>query len=139
MSNQTTKPSEFAFIPRPLILADRPDLEVFPLNIMFMNLANIDGVDTCATAIYEPFLPSHINDDITKSMRYYNTRREEDYIDIRYDPITGKYEGDKYINNKPVHSAYGPAWKGFFIHLTIGGLNIGEACLFEPMIKKDKE
>lgn len=139
MSNQATKPSEYACIPRPLVLADRPELEVFPLNIMFMGFFNIDGVDTCATAIYEPFLPSYVNDDIIQSIRYYNARREEDYIAIRYDPITGKYEGDKYINSKLVRSAYGTAWKAFFLHLTIGGLNIGEACVFEPMIKKDRE
>ena len=134
MSEQTlTNSTPFAFIPRPLAVEDRPELSVLPLNVMYFSLANIDGVDTSGTALYEPSFTSYRTRKRTQGMRYYNKYSEEDYIDITYSSDKWNYTGVKYVKGAEVLSAYGKEWKSFFVHLTLSGLAKGESCIFEPI------
>jgi len=136
MSEQElTNATQYGFIPSPLLIEDRPELAVFPLNVMFVSLANIDGVDTSGTALYEPNILSYVVEAKVRSMRYYNKYSEEDYIDIKHyiNADRYEYEGDKYVKNSHVLSAYGASWKGFFIHLTIKGLSKDEGCMFSKL------
>lgn len=134
MSEQTvTNSNPFAFIPRPLAVEDRPELSVLPLNVLYVSMANIDGVDTSATSLYEPNFTSYRKNKRTQCMRYYNTYRESDYIDITYFYSEKRYEGVKYVKGIEILSAYGKDWQTFFVHLTMNGLAKGEGCIFEPM------
>jgi len=134
MSEQDiTNATPYGFIPSPLLLEDRPELAVFSLNVMFMSQANINGVDTSGTALYEPFFASYRKNGHTQSMRYYNIYSEEDYIDMTYSSDKWKYIGVKYIKGKEVLSAYGADWRMFFVHLTMNGLAKCESCIFKPL------
>ena len=128
-----TNPTPFAFIPCHLAIKDRPDLNVFPLNIMFMSLANIQGVDASGTSLYEPDLTSYRKNKRNVCMRYYNKYCNKDYINITYYFDKHNYEGTKYIKGKKLLTAHGKDWKTFFIHLTMNGLCIEEECKFKPI------
>ena len=132
MSDYQSKPgTPYGFIPCKLFVKDRPELLVFPLKIMFMSWWNIDGVDTSGTSLYEPDISSYTNGDNVQSMCYYNKYCDDDYIDIKYFPSGGRYEGEKHIKYKSVVTAFGPNWKAFFVHLTMTGLSKDEDCKFD--------
>lgn len=140
MSEQTvTDPTPFAFVPRPLEVEDRPELSVFPLNVMYVSTASIDGVDTSETSLYEPYFASYRRNDKTQCMRYYNKYSAVDYIDITYYFDVSKYIGVKYVKGKEVLSAYGSEWKAFFVHLTLNKLAKGEGRIFEPGFTHDNK
>jgi hypothetical protein len=100
---------------------------------MFMSWANINGVDTSGTALYEPDISSYAKEEVVQSMYYYNKYCDDDYIDIKYFPSGGRYEGEKYVKHLSVAIAYGANWKSFFIHLTLNGLAKNESCEFSPI------
>lgn len=134
MSEQTlTNPMHFAYIPSPLAIDKRPELSIFPLNVMYVSLANIDGVDSSGTSLYEPYFASYRKNKRTQRMRYYNIYSKADYIDITYFIDKCEYIGVKYVNDTEIFTTYGKSWKTFFIHLTLGGLTNNEVCKFEPI------
>jgi len=126
----------FAFVPKPLIVEGRPELSVFSLNILFMSVANIDGVDTMGRSLYEPDLDLYFANKGQAFLRYFNQYGKQDYIDLRYSASNGQREADKYIAGQLIGKAIGSDWKEFFIQLTAPGLSTGEACLFQPL-KRD--
>jgi len=144
------KSTPYAFIPKRLEIPDNPELSVFPFNIMFMSLANIDGNDTSGTALYLPDLESYTGSGKTESMRYFNQYQKadgghfktdarpasydgQDYIDINYFKDSGKYEAEKYVSGQNTSTTVGGDWKMFFVHLTMVGLATNESCDFKPM------
>ncbi len=121
----------FGFIPQKLQIKDKPELDVFPLNIMFMNYRYYYGRLQSGVSLYEPALQSYEDIIDMQRLMYCNIYNPENKIIIVYYPENGKYVGYKYINGKCVQEACGPDWKLFFIHLTIIGPLSGERCKFK--------
>lgn len=106
------------FIPSELIVDGRPELAVFPLNIMYSN-GN-------AFNIYEPDFSSYKCGEEKYAMAYVSKYKRNWYIIIIHDKKTGRYEGRKYHDGKEVLITYGNDWRSFFTHLTLFGLSDGE-------------
>ena len=121
----------YGFIPRKLHINDRPELGVFPLNILFMKYRSYYGEMQSGTSLYEPVIDSY--EDIIDRQRllYRNIYNPRNKIIIVYYPEEEKYEGHKYVNGECVLQSYGLDWKIFFTHLTMGGLQNGEGCKFK--------
>ena len=144
-----SKSTQYGFIPHKLFIKDRPELKAFPFNIMFLSLANINGVDQSCKAIYLPDLSSYNEDERLQQLRYFNQCQKtdsphiranppesydnEDYIDLWCFKESGWYEGEKYIDGKRFSKSVGKDWRTFFVHLTTIGLASGEGCEFEPI------
>lgn len=150
MSETNINRTPYGFIPSPLAIPDKPELSVFPFNIMFMSFANIDGIDSTGQTLYLPDLESHTKNSKSECMRYFNqcqningnhiktTTRPasyvgQDYIDISYFEDSSKYEAEKYVGGQNISTTHGNNWKVFFIHLTLPGLAKNEGCEFEPI------
>lgn len=133
---EPSRSNRFGFIPKRLEFEDKPELSDLPYNIMFMSLANIDGVDTSGVALYEPALGTYTEDDRTKNLTYFNIyqpQEAQDYIEVWYFKESGWYEGTKFVSAQQYSKSINRDWKSFFIHLTAVGLAKNEACKFSPI------
>jgi hypothetical protein len=123
--------SRFGFVPRKLDIKDRPELSIFPYNIMFMNFRFYYGQKQSGIALYEPVLDSYEDILDRKRLLYRNIYDPENKIIIEYFVKDMRYEGFKYIKGRCVREAHGKEWKMFFVHLTMTGPEHGEGCKFE--------
>ena len=139
----------FGFCPGHLEIERRPELWVFPQNIMFMkfrgggNEPRVSG-----QAVYDPDLSTFHVDAGKWSMTYRNQYGGNHYVIIRLVTETLSYSGEKYVEGRLVGSADGIVkgdanevaygWNMFFVHLTMLGLTNGERCLFSPVEKQGK-
>ncbi|MBU3922683.1 hypothetical protein KJ684_00390 [Patescibacteria group bacterium] len=123
----------FGFVPKTLEIKERPELNVFPFNVLFMNFKQENGKRISGTAIYEPDLASFQKDTDKWSMCYYNVYSRKDWLLIEYDIVKKSYFGEKFVNGKSVGMADGSKWNGFFMHFTALGLSNGEQCKFETV------
>lgn len=124
----------FSFIPHRLEIAGRPELNNFPLNVMFIGWTVRDGQRLSGTAIYEPEFHTHKKDGHLSSMKYRNAYGGDCHLVIAYDEKNKKYVGEKFVNGKLVGLATGGNdWKSFFVHLTMLGLANGERCMFDGL------
>jgi hypothetical protein len=120
------------FVPHRLELPDRPELGLFPLNVMFANNKNgEDGKIISATTLYEPMLSTFKLDRKQCSMEYFNIYGHGSWLLITFDQLDKSYRGDKYVGNTKVGMAVGPEWKMFFVHFTMMGLSNDEPCKFD--------
>lgn len=120
----------FGFIPRHLEIADRPELNVFPLNILFAQNGEHEGQQTYGTALYEPDLMSYREEGDVCTMTYHNAYGGKSWVEVRYDSAMHNYLGTKYVNEERIGEAIGQVWEMFFAHLTSLGLKNGERCEF---------
>lgn len=130
MSNTT-----HAFIPNRLNIDIKPELSIFPFNILFMSYTEKDGQLVTGTSIYSPDISTYINNSYIAKMIYRNHYGLNSKIIIKYEFGTGGYEAQKFVNDVIVQSAFGKDWKNFFINLTMSGIHNGEACEFENVGK----
>ncbi len=132
----------FAFIPNRLTVAHRFELNIFPLNVLFMSAKIENGVRISGTALYEPDLSSYTDDGRTQRLVYFN-KHERDldngrdwWLEIRFDQQTRQYRGTKYCREEAVriagdtHPSVDAHWHRFFISFTKDGLSNGEKCKF---------
>jgi hypothetical protein len=128
-------PQQFGFVPMPLLISDRPELNIFPFNIFFLSHTVKDGEVYSAKAIYIPNLYTYRTDTENgkKLMTYTNQYGGDAYIVIEYDPGKGIYHAMKHVGGVFVLDTVGPDWKWFFVNLTINGLHKGEACMYEKV------
>jgi hypothetical protein len=130
-SSETSQFSQFGFVPKRLAIEDRPELDDFPFNVLYVNFFNRGGVNYSATALYSPDLESYRKEEEGRSLDYRNIYGEEDRL-----TITKKEEGwwgQKFIKDKWVLIAEGKEWNQFFVQLTLPGLSKGERCKFERL------
>lgn len=129
--------SFYCFIPHRLEIKDLPKYNNFPFNIMFMSCANIDGVDTSGSAVYNPDFSTFQEDEEKQSMIYYNQYDNDRNwtVVIVYDKQKESWEGIKYCKGESQGSGYGTQWNTFFVHLTALGLIKGERVKFERLHK----
>ncbi len=116
------------FVPHRLEIEERPELNNFSFNILFMKFKNENGKTISGSAVYEPDLTTFNDINGKQSMLYKNSYGGSGRVKIAYSD--GKWSGTKFINGKRTGSADGPEWHGFFIHLTMLGLSNGEKCQF---------
>jgi hypothetical protein len=133
IENNLKKGVLYSFIPSELKIEGRPDLRVFPLNVLFAKYKTKDGKTIMGSALYEPNIESLKQDKKEWQMRYYNIYNSKDWLLIKYHSEKHTYWGHKFVNNKSAGSAFGIEWKMFFVHFTNLGLVNGERCKFEEV------
>ncbi|MFA6522715.1 MAG: hypothetical protein WCT24_03950 [Patescibacteria group bacterium] len=122
----------FGFVPHNLEIPDRPELWLFPFNVMFANYKNGEnGKIISASTLYEPMLSTYKLDQKQCSMEYFNIYGHGSWLLINYDLENSTYLGEKYVGDIKVGSAFGKEWKMFFVHFTMLGLSNGERCKFD--------
>ena len=122
-----------SFVPYPLEIKERPELDVFPLNVLFAKLGIRNGKNAMGTALYEPNLESFKREENKCSIEYYNIHGGKSRLVIEYDMLRKSYHGEKVVNGELAGMASGPEWKMFFVHFTMLGLTKGEMCEFEDI------
>lgn len=119
------------FVPQHLAIEGRPELNNFPLNVLFAGFTVKDGIRLAGNARYEPDITSFKTDDSMETMMYKNAFGGNSWLKISFD---GKgYYGEKVVEGVSVGHACGPNWGIFFMHFTFLGLTNGERCFFEPI------
>ena len=122
------------FVPHRLEIPNRPDLSLFPLNVMFANSKNgDDGKIISATTLYEPMLSTYKLDRKQCSMEYFNIYGHGSWLLITFDLVNKSYRGEKYVGDTKVGMACGSEWSMFFVHFTMLGLSNGERCMFDDI------
>ena len=122
---------QLAFIPHRLEIEDRPELNVFPFNVLFAQYKVENGKTISGDALYEPDLGSYKQEENVSSMEYHNIYGPANWLVIQYDKAKQSYLGKKFVNGESVGWAVGMNWKMFFIHFTALGLSNGERCELE--------
>ncbi|MDD2753018.1 MAG: hypothetical protein PHT44_00130 [Candidatus Portnoybacteria bacterium] len=120
-----------SFIPRRLEIKDRPELNNFPLNVLFAKRKIENGQLITGFALYEPDLTSLKKEGDEWSMNYHNVYGGDCWLRVVYDEEKHSYMGEKFIDGKSVVQAFGTKWDMFFIHFTMLGLANGERCEFK--------
>lgn len=119
------------FIPHRLEIEARPELNDFPLNILFANFFVESGVKKIASALYVPDIDTFYSEEDKNSLLYRNSYGFENTVTIIKTPQ--RWEGIKRIKEENVLYASGTDWQSFFFHLTFQGLCKGERCRFESL------
>lgn len=114
----------FAFIPHRLQIESLPNLNVFPLNVLFaMKMTKMEWEIVCS-ALYEPDFDTFQVDGDAVSMGYRNTHGGDFRLELSY--IKGRYLGKKVHNGKMHARSFGKLWDDFFLNLTAHGISEGE-------------
>jgi len=138
MKNEIQERKYFTgFVPHRLDIEDRPELTDFPLNVLFANFFVSNGIQMVASALYKPDFESFSIQGKEKVLKYKNSNREEDELIITRGE--NGWSGEKIIRGKKSLIACGAEWDGFFVHLTLNGLSVGEACKYESLDDLIKE
>ncbi|HSW90249.1 MAG TPA: hypothetical protein VLH19_05285 [Patescibacteria group bacterium] len=127
--SKSEKPS-IAAIPRRLELEGRPELQEFPLNILFSAFA-FKAVPVLASAIYEPDLQSFQTAHRVQSLVYYN--KYDTNWSVKISKGAFGWRGRKFAGNRQVFFFEGKEWREFFATMTSTGLSEGEAYVSEPI------
>lgn len=142
--NKSSKLSNFvAFIPRRLIIPERPELACFPLNILIGRYTVRCGQNYLASMLYKPDLETLTLDENGATLRYCNPQDRASWIMIN---IKGEeYEAVKYFCGREMKASYGKVsgldddkgWQQFFIHVGLIGLTDGEIVMYDEIKAKD--
>ena len=135
-SNESKKTIEkvafCGFVPCRLEIAEKPQFNNFPLNVLFVSYTVKDGQRISGTALYEPEFSTYQKDGHLNYMKYRNVYGGDCYLIISYNEEKKLYCGEKFMNGKLVGCADGGNnWNMFFTHLTMLGLANGERCKFD--------
>ncbi|OGM89729.1 hypothetical protein A2108_01275 [Candidatus Wolfebacteria bacterium GWA1_42_9] len=123
-----------SFVPQKLEVKHRPELSVFPLNVLFVSFTSKNGLRIMGSATYEPDLASFKKEGGKSTMEYHNIYGGDNRILLIHNGEQWSYSGEKFVKGKLVGTAYGAEWDMFFVHLTMMGLSAGERCMFEEMV-----
>ena len=114
------------FVPRRLEIEGKPELNNFPLNVVFMSRCQADDNElTELTVIYLPDFTTYQENNKEQKMKYFNSldKSRKFWLEIIYSKEKGLYTGNKFCGKKFVGGAVGKEWKAFFIHLTLLGVS----------------
>jgi len=123
----------FGFVPHRLEIDERPELHVFPFNVLFAQYKAENGKTIMGSAIYEPDLGSFKKEEDKSFMYYHNAYGGKSWLLIEFDSIKKSYLGKKVVDGKDAGMATGMEWNMFFAHFTALGLTNGERCKFEEI------
>jgi len=125
-----SKGVRFGFVPHRLEIKERPELNIFPFNVLFVQNKIVNGKTIVGSALYEPDLGSFKIYGEKRSMEYHNIYGGKSWLVIEYDVSEKSYLGKKIVNGESVGMAVGAQWNMFFVHFTALGLANGEGCEF---------
>lgn len=94
-------------MPRPIETEGRPELDVFPFNVLFAKLGTRNGKNVMGTALYEPNLESFKREEDECSMKYHNAYGGDCWLLVTYDLAKKSYRGEKFVNGKSVGISFG--------------------------------
>ena len=117
-----------AFIPRRLAIPERPELNDFPINILFSNRIDIPKGGDIRLALYEPDFSTFESKEGKKELIYRNTQGGDSQVQIIKNP-QGYYTGVRTIKGVDKGFSNGETWKYFFIYLGLPGIFQDEAFL----------
>lgn len=123
----------YGFIPKELALHERPELNVFPFNVMFAKYKVENGKTIMGSAVYEPSLTSFKTSKSICCMKYFNKYDLRSWLLIEYDKKKKTYKGEKFVLGKSVGCESGTEWNDFFASFTALGLSNGERCMFDEI------
>jgi len=138
----------FAYIPRQLLVDQKPEYAVFPLNVLFAAYRNENDKIIQGHALYEPDLSSYdeqVLDDNSqqRAMMYWNkynrATKKNDFLAIMWFSRDSSYRGVKIVGGQTVFDIRELDWETFFIHLTSKGLYNSEACMFGPVNNENEK
>jgi len=130
------------FIPKTLRLEDKPELAIFPFNVMIGRYTVRDGKNVLGSALYEPDLSSLIIDEEKNLiMNYYNRYDRRYYLKMIIEKGYKSRRCEKYCEAKNIGTTDGvinwekqdESWNKFFQHVALLGLDNGETCRFEKV------
>lgn len=128
------------FIPKTLCLADKPELSIFPLNVLMGRYTVRDGKEVLGSVLYEPDLSSLTFDDEENLILVYRSCYDYRYfLKLSLDKTYKNRRCEKYKENELLGIASGTidwekqneSWDNFFKHVAILGLDNGEKCIFD--------
>lgn len=127
------------FIPKPLKLVDRPELSVFPLNVLIGRHTIREEKQVLGSVLYEPDLSSLISDNEGNLILIYRSCYDSRYyLKLSLDKTCKSRKCEKYKDVEFLGSAHGAidwdkqaeSWDNFFRQVAILGLDNGEGCNF---------
>lgn len=124
------------FIPKSLKINDRPELSIFPLNVLIGRYTIRDGKKMFGSALYEPDISSFIEDKESgiMSMRFYNKYNHDYWLEMEYEFKNKKRRCQKMCKGEQCGIAFGGEnWNGFFVQVSFLGLYEGETCKFDEV------
>ncbi|MCF7795880.1 hypothetical protein K9M42_02200 [Patescibacteria group bacterium] len=133
------------FIPMPLKLKNKPELSVFPFNVLIGRFTIRNNKQVIGTALYEPDLSSFKIDNNKNLVMIYRNRYDSRYILKIYldkslkNRNCEKYRGEKLIAtaNEPIDwKKQNESWTLFFKQVALIGLDDGENCYFNSSNNK---
>lgn len=128
------------FIPKPLRLENKPELSVFPFNVLIGRHTVRDGKQALGYALYEPDLSSLDMDEGRNLILVYKNRYDPHYtLKIYLDRSLKNRTCEKYREQELIATASGPvdwekqdeSWHRFFQQVALIGLDNGEICHFD--------
>ena len=119
----------YGFVPSRLAIPDRPELNVFPFNVLFARYTVQNGKTIMGSATYEPLLTSYKKDGSLSSLEYYNIYNSGCWLCIEYDALKPSYCGKKHVKGKLIGLTDGRDWNMFFVNFTMLGLSDGESVI----------
>jgi hypothetical protein len=131
---------QVGFIPKPLGLIAKPELSVFPLNVLIGRYTVKEGKQVFGSVLYEPDLSSLILDGKGSLIMIYRNRYDSRYfLKLSLDKALKNRKCEKYKESELLGTAYGTVdwekksdcWNNFFRHVAILGLDNGERCIFD--------
>jgi hypothetical protein len=129
-SKEINQPPMVGFVPKRLEIEGRPDLNPFPLNMLFAAFKNERGKKIAYSALYQPDLATFKKEKGILSMKYDNFYGES-WVIIEYVDSVRSYIGTKYVDGQAVRNAVGVDFIMFFAHFTAQGLADNEPCMYE--------
>jgi len=126
----------YGYIPKTLEVKDRPELSIFPLNVLMARYTIRDGKTVLGNVLYEPDLSSFDYDSKLKvvKMDYYNKYNHDYWLTMAFDLERKTRQCTKYFSGKEVGVAEGGEdWERFFIQVSFLGFEQNETCVFEEV------
>ncbi len=120
-----------AFIPRRLAIPERPELNDFPLNIIFSNRVDIPKGGDIRLALYEPDFSTFESKEGKKELIYRNTHGGDSQVKVIKE-AKGYYTGVRTIKGVDKNFVNGETWKFFFLYLSLYGIFGDEAYINLP-------
>jgi len=120
----------YMFIPNRLEIAEHPEIDVLPLNILFARSKVQDGKFVTGSALYTPEMSTLQVDAQRIALTYRNSIDNSWTVDIEYNTARKSWKGTKRARGEDLVFSFGSTWEGFFKQVTILGLQDGEPCAF---------
>lgn len=123
----------YMFTPKRLYIADHPEIDVLPLNILYAKSKVTNGQLIAGVALYTPDLTTLELEKRRIALTYRNPIDGSWSVVIEYDIEAQAWTGTKRVCGKTHVLSQGNTWECFFKHLTMLGLQNGEPCQFINM------